>query len=190
MRLVSPEKDVDGFHPLNVGKLVRMGEEIRQDMDEDFDSYSFTNSPCTPLGCIELLDRAGIEIKGKRAVIIGRSNIVGLPMSIMLLHRDATVSICHSRSPDIKEISREADILIVACGKPRLVRKDWVKPGAAVIDVGMSYVEDDEGAVRPVGDVDFEEVSQVAGYITKVPGGVGPMTIAMLMQVIKFIYFA
>ncbi|KYQ90622.1 methenyl tetrahydrofolate cyclohydrolase / NADP-dependent methylene H4F dehydrogenase [Tieghemostelium lacteum] len=158
-------KDVDGFHPINIGKLAMKGRE------PEFE-------PCTPRGCIELLDRTGIQIEGKNAVILGRSNIVGLPVSMMLLKRNATVTICHSKTPNLPEKCREADILIVAIGQAKLVKKDWVKPGAAVIDVGMNTL--DNGKL--CGDVDFEDVKPVASHITPVPGGVGPMTIAMLLN--------
>ncbi len=164
------EKDVDGFHPLNIGRLAMKGREPM-----------FV--PCTPAGCIELLDRYNIGIAGKEAVVLGRSNIVGLPVAMLLLHRDATVTICHSRSVDLPAICRRADILIAAVGRPEMVKADWIKPGAAVIDVGINRVEDAEGGrgYRLVGDVDFEQAKEVAGYITPVPGGVGPMTIAMLL---------
>jgi methylenetetrahydrofolate dehydrogenase (NADP+)/methenyltetrahydrofolate cyclohydrolase len=165
------EKDVDGFHPVNIGELGMKGREPK-----------FV--PCTPAGCIELLDRYHIEIAGKEAVVLGRSNIVGLPVSMLLLKRDATVTICHSRSHDLPGICRRADILIAAVGRPKMVRADWVKPGAAVIDVGINRVDDPTAkqGYRIVGDVDFDEVKEVAGYLTPVPGGVGPMTIAMLLR--------
>jgi methylenetetrahydrofolate dehydrogenase (NADP+)/methenyltetrahydrofolate cyclohydrolase len=226
---ISLEKDVDGFHPLNIGRLSMKGR------DPWF-------VPCTPAGCIELLIRSGVEIEGAEAVVLGRSNIVGLPVSMLLLHRNATITICHSRSQDLPGICRRADILIAAVGRTEMVKGDWVKPGAAVIDVGINqkwidhhadrewtcnatgetfiahradesekggrrkigvYCEDcDEAYLKDhvpdecqehklislfrkyalVGDVDFDEVKQVAGYLTPVPGGVGPMTIAMLMQ--------
>jgi 5,10-methylene-tetrahydrofolate dehydrogenase/methenyl tetrahydrofolate cyclohydrolase len=226
---ISLEKDVDGFHPLNIGRLSMKG---RQPW--------FV--PCTPAGCIELLVRSGVEIQGAEAVVLGRSNIVGLPVSMLLLHRNATITICHSRSRDLPGICRRADILIAAVGRTEMVKGDWVKPGAAVIDVGINQKwiahpadrewtcdatgetfiahrmdESEKGGRRKmgvycedcdkvylkdhvpddcqdcdqislfrkyqlVGDVDFDEVKQVAGYLTPVPGGVGPMTIAMLMQ--------
>ncbi|KAK5581626.1 hypothetical protein RB653_001663 [Dictyostelium firmibasis] len=162
---IDESKDVDGFHPVNIGKLAMRGRKA------DFE-------PCTPKGCIEMLDRSGIEIAGKNAVILGRSNIVGLPVSMLLLNRDATVTVCHSKTPNLKEKCREADILVVAIGKAKLVKKDWVKEGAVVIDVGMNTDENN----KLCGDVDFNEVKEVASYITPVPGGVGPMTIAMLMK--------
>jgi len=167
---ISLEKDVDGFHPVNIGRLTMKGREP-------------LFVPCTPAGCIQLLDRSGIEIEGAEAVVLGRSNIVGLPVSMLLLHRNATVTICHSRTKDLAATCRRADILIAAVGRPKMVKADWVKPGAAVIDVGINRVEDPTAkrGYRLVGDVDFDEVKDVAGHITPVPGGVGPMTIAMLM---------
>ncbi|MBL7064984.1 MAG: bifunctional methylenetetrahydrofolate dehydrogenase/methenyltetrahydrofolate cyclohydrolase FolD [Anaerolineae bacterium] len=165
------DKDVDGFHPVNIGRLSMKGREPM-----------FV--PCTPSGCIELLDRYGIEIEGREAVVLGRSNIVGLPVSMLLLHRNATITICHSRTKDLPATCRRADILIAAVGRPEMVKADWVKPGAAVIDVGINRVDDPtrKRGYRLVGDVDFEAVKEVAGYITPVPGGVGPMTIAMLLR--------
>ncbi|MGB4007443.1 MAG: bifunctional 5,10-methylene-tetrahydrofolate dehydrogenase/5,10-methylene-tetrahydrofolate cyclohydrolase, partial [Bacillota bacterium] len=134
--------------------------------------------PCTPAGIMELIHRTGIELKGKRAVVVGRSNIVGKPVSIMLLAEHATVTICHSRTEDLPSVCREADVLVVAVGRPKMVKGDWIKPGAVVIDVGTNRV----GGKKLVGDVDFDEAVEVAGAITPVPGGVGPMTIAMLMK--------
>jgi len=168
---VSLEKDVDGFHPLNIGRL------SMKRRDPLF-------VPCTPKGCIELLDRSGIAIEGKRAVVLGRSNIVGLPVAMLLLHRNATVTICHSRTRDLPDVVRGAEILIAAVGRAEMVRGDWIRPGAVVIDVGVNAVDDpasDKG-YRLVGDVAFEEARKVAGAITPVPGGVGPMTIAMLLR--------
>lgn len=158
---IDPKKDVDGFHPINAGKL-SVGEE--------------TMLPCTPHGIIKLLDLEGIEIEGKHAVIIGRSNIVGKPAASLLLQRNATVTICHSRTKNLKEMTRQADILVAALGKPNFVTADMVKPGAVVIDVGVNRLEG-----KLVGDVDFEQVKEIAGAITPVPGGVGPMTITMLL---------
>lgn len=170
LSMISIEKDVDGFHPINIGRLAMKGRKP-------------LFVPCTPAGCIELLVRSGIEIQGAEAVVLGRSNIVGLPVSMLLLHRDATVTICHSRSRDLPAICRRADILVAAVGQPKMVKRDWVKPGAAVIDVGINRVPDPtaKGGSRLVGDVDFDDVKEVAGHLTPVPGGVGPMTIAMLM---------
>ena len=160
---ISPDKDVDAFHPVNVGGLV-----------------TGTNrfAPCTPAGIMELLHSAGISVSGKRCVVIGRSNIVGKPMALLLLRENGTVTICHSHTRQLAEICREADILVAAVGRPHFVTAEMVKPGAAVIDVGM----DRDAAGKLCGDVDFAAVEPVAGYITPVPGGVGPMTIAMLMQ--------
>ena len=168
---ISLEKDVDGFHPLNIGRL------SMKRRDPLF-------VPCTPKGCIELLDRTGVEIEGKRAVVLGRSNIVGLPVAMLLLHRNATLTICHSRTKNLPDVVREADILIAAVGRAEMVRGDWVKPGAVVIDVGVNAVDDPtrEKGYRLTGDVAFDEVKEVAGAITPVPGGVGPMTIAMLLR--------
>eukprot|EP01133_Synstelium_polycarpum_P014605 gene14605-17270_t len=157
-------KDVDGFHPLNIGKLSMRG---RKALFE----------PCTPKGCIELLVRSGVKIEGANAVVLGRSNIVGLPVAMLLMNRNATVTICHSKTVNLPQVVAQADILVVAIGQARLVKKDWVKPGAVVIDVGMNYVDN-----KLCGDVDFNEVKEVASYITPVPGGVGPMTIAMLLS--------
>ena len=161
---ILPEKDVDGFHPVNIGKLA-IG----------LNPYAFS---CTPFGIIKLLEEYNIEIEGKHAVIIGRSNIVGKPLSYFLLNKSATVTVCHSKTKNLPEISSQADILIAAVGIPKFVKAGWVKEGAAVIDVGINRTE--EGKL--VGDVDFEEVEKKAGYITPVPGGVGPMTIAMLLS--------
>ena len=160
---IAPEKDVDGFHPVNIGNLL-----IGRD--------GFV--PCTPAGIIELLHRSGVQIEGKECVIVGRSNIVGKPMAALMLRENATVTICHSKTKDLKEVTRRADILIVAVGKPRLITADYVKPGATVIDVGIHRLE----GKKLCGDVDFETVKETAGMITPVPGGVGPMTIAMLMK--------
>lgn len=160
---ISPLKDVDGFHPVNVGNL-------------SIGRKGFVS--CTPAGVIELLKRTGIAIEGKECVILGRSNIVGKPMSMLMLRENATVTVCHSRTKNLKEITKRADILIVAIGKPRFVTADYVKEGAAVIDVGIHRGADG----KLCGDVAFAEVEPVAGAITPVPGGVGPMTIAMLMK--------
>lgn len=160
---IDPQKDVDAFHAVNVGKI----------MIGDFQFL-----PCTPAGVIELLDRSGVSIEGKRCVVVGRSNIVGKPMAMLLLHRNGTVTICHRRTQNLAEVCREADILVAAVGRPKFITKDMVKPGVAVIDVGMN--RDENGKL--CGDVDFDAVKEIAGYITPVPGGVGPMTIAMLMK--------
>ncbi|MEG0935500.1 MAG: bifunctional methylenetetrahydrofolate dehydrogenase/methenyltetrahydrofolate cyclohydrolase FolD [Clostridia bacterium] len=163
LRAVDAKKDVDGFHRLNAGALLSGGE---------------GTLPCTPRGAIELLKEAGVPISGANAVVIGRSNIVGKPAALLLLRENATVTICHSKTRDIGEITRRADILIVAIGRARFVTADMVKPGAAVVDVGMNRLADG----KVVGDVDFDAVKEVAGFITPVPGGVGPMTIAMLIK--------
>ena len=168
---ISIEKDVDGFHPLNIGRLSMKRREP-------------LFVPCTPKGCIELIERSGFTIEGKRAVVLGRSNIVGLPAAMLLLHKNATVTICHSRTRELPAIVREAEILIAAVGRAEMVRGDWVRPGAVVIDVGVNAVDDptDPRGYRLVGDVAFDEVKEVAAAITPVPGGVGPMTIAMLLR--------
>ncbi|XP_038684036.1 bifunctional protein FolD 2 [Tripterygium wilfordii] len=168
---ISLEKDVDGFHPLNIGKLSMKGREP-------------LFVPCTPKGCLELLSRSGISIKGKKAVVVGRSNIVGLPVAMLLLHANATVTIVHSCSQDPEQTIREADIVIAAAGQAMMIKGSWIKPGAAVIDVGTNAVDDKskKSGYRLVGDVDFDEVCKVAGWITPVPGGVGPMTVAMLLR--------
>lgn len=173
IRAIDPDKDVDGFHPVNLGRLVIGGEAVRF-------------APCTPAGIQEMLVRSGTPTRGAEVVIIGRSAIVGRPLSIMLGQKgvDATVTLVHSRSEKISEHCRRADILVAAAGVPRLVKADWVKPGAAVIDVGVNRVgvNPTTGKAMLTGDVDFDAVAEVAGKITPVPGGVGPMTIAMLMK--------
>ncbi|KAL8495315.1 hypothetical protein ACS0TY_019462 [Phlomoides rotata] len=171
LNAVCIEKDVDGFNPLNIGRLAM------RDREPLF-------VPCTPKGCIELLHRYNVPIKGKRAVVIGRSNIVGMPAALLLQREDATVSIVHSRTKNPEEITRDADIVISAVGQPNMVRGSWIKPGAVVIDVGINPVNDANSprGYRLVGDVCYEEASQIASAITPVPGGVGPMTIAMLLS--------
>jgi methylenetetrahydrofolate dehydrogenase (NADP+)/methenyltetrahydrofolate cyclohydrolase len=164
---IDPDKDVDGFHVVNVGRL-GVGQE------------GFV--PCTPLGCIMLLeDRLG-DLSGLNAVVVGRSNIVGKPMAQLLLAKSCTVTIAHSRTKDLPEVCRRADILVAAVGRPEMIKGDWIKPGAAVIDVGINRIDNGEGGTRLVGDVDFAEAREVAGAITPVPGGVGPMTIAVLLR--------
>jgi len=165
------EKDIDGFHPINIGRV------SMKNRDPLF-------VPCTPAGVIELIDSAGTKIEGARAVVLGRSNIVGLPAAMLLVHRNATVTICHSRTQNLPDIVRQADILVAAIGKAQFVKADWIKPGATVIDVGTNSIPDPskKSGRRLVGDVDFENAKEVAGAITPVPGGVGPMTIAMLMR--------
>lgn len=160
---INPKKDVDAFHPINVGKIM-------------VGNYDFV--PCTPAGVMELIKESGIDPAGKECVVVGRSNIVGKPQAMLLLHANATVTICHSRTKDLAEKTRRADILIAAVGKPNFITGDMIKPGAVVIDVGINRLENK----KLVGDVDFEEAEKIAGAITPVPGGVGPMTIAMLMR--------
>lgn len=163
IRTISPDKDVDGFHPQSVGAL-------------SIGQKGFVS--CTPAGIIELLKRSGIEMEGKECVIIGRSNIVGKPMALLMLRENATVTVCHSKTKNLKEVAKRADILIVAIGKPRFVTRDYVKEGAVVIDVGIHRNEDN----KLCGDVDYDDVKDIVSAITPVPGGVGPMTIAMLMN--------
>ena len=160
---IDPRKDVDAFHPVNVGKIM-------------IGNYDFL--PCTPAGVMVMLEEYGIDLNGKHCVVVGRSNIVGKPQAMLLLHKNATVTICHSRTADLASITRQADVLVAAVGKVGLITADMVKPGAVVIDVAMNRNE----AGKLCGDVDFAAVSEVASYITPVPGGVGPMTRAMLMQ--------
>ncbi len=171
LQLISIEKDVDGFSPINIGRLAQKGREP-------------LFVPCTPYGCIYLLEQAGVKIEGANAVVLGRSNIVGMPAALLLIGKNATVTVCHSRTKDLPSVIRQADILIAAIGKTEMVRGDWIKPGAAVIDVGINSKPDatKKSGYRLVGDVNFDEAKEVAGFITPVPGGVGPMTIAMLMK--------
>jgi 5,10-methylene-tetrahydrofolate dehydrogenase/methenyl tetrahydrofolate cyclohydrolase len=171
LKLVSIEKDVDGFHPINIGRLAQKGR------DPLF-------VPCTPTGVMYLLEQNLPTLEGANAVVLGRSNIVGMPVALLLVRANATVTICHSRSKDLPAICRQADVLVAAVGRPEMVRGSWIKPGAVVIDVGVNRVED---ASRPrgyrlVGDVAFDEVKEVASVLTPVPGGVGPLTIAMLLR--------
>lgn len=160
---IAPEKDADGFHVVNAGRLFTGQTSVL---------------PCTPAGCMELLRRANVEFSGKHAVVVGRSNIVGKPMAMLLLNEHCTVTICHSRTKDLARFTRDADILVAAVGRPGIITGEMIKPGAAVIDVGINRLENG----KLMGDVDFESAEPVAGAITPVPGGVGPMTIAMLMQ--------
>ena len=171
LSLINIEKDVDGFSPLNIGRLAQKGREP-------------LFVPCTPFGCIYLLEQSGVQIEGANAVVLGRSNIVGMPAALLLISRNATVTVCHSRTRNLADVVHSADILIAAIGKAGMVRGDWIKPGAAVIDVGINSIPDAtrKSGHRLVGDVNFEEAVEVAGWITPVPGGVGPMTIAMLMR--------
>jgi methylenetetrahydrofolate dehydrogenase (NADP+) / methenyltetrahydrofolate cyclohydrolase len=164
---IDPAKDVDGFHPLNVGRLAAGLDAL---------------VPCTPLGCLQLLKDELGSLAGLDAVVIGRSNIVGKPMALLLMGESATVTIAHSKSRDLPGIVRRADIVVAAVGRPEMVRGDWIKPGATVIDVGINRIEAGDGKSRLVGDVAFDEVVEVASAITPVPGGVGPMTIAMLLR--------
>lgn len=160
---IDPKKDVDAFHPVNVGKI----------MVGNFDFV-----PCTPAGVMELIKESGIEVEGKECVVVGRSNIVGKPQAMLLLHKNGTVTVCHSRTKNLKEKTLQADILVAAVGIPEFIKGDMIKPGAVVIDVGINRVADK----KLVGDVDFETCEKIASAITPVPGGVGPMTIAMLMK--------
>jgi len=160
---ISPEKDVDGFHPMNVGELVTGTAKFQ---------------PCTPFGVMKLLEKSGVSIEGKHAVVVGRSNIVGKPMALMLLQKNATVTICTSKTVDLPKFTRDADILVVATGKAQMITGDMIKPGATVIDVGINRLPNG----KLVGDVDFDSAKKVAGFITPVPGGVGPMTITMLVS--------
>jgi methylenetetrahydrofolate dehydrogenase (NADP+) / methenyltetrahydrofolate cyclohydrolase len=171
LNAISIEKDVDGFHPINIGRLAQKGREP-------------LFVPCTPDGCIYLIDQTGFQLKGANAVVLGRSNIVGMPVALLLVKRDATVTICHSRSKDLASICRSADVLVAAVGRPEMVKADWIKPGAVVIDVGTNRVDDptSEKGYRLAGDVDFNEAKEVAGWISPYPGGVGPMTITMLLR--------
>ncbi|MCU0488705.1 MAG: bifunctional methylenetetrahydrofolate dehydrogenase/methenyltetrahydrofolate cyclohydrolase FolD [Anaerolineales bacterium] len=171
LKKISLEKDVDGFHPINIGRLAQKGR------DPLF-------VPCTPAGCILMLDKFGVKLDGANAVVLGRSNIVGMPVALLLVRRNATVTICHSRTKNLPDVVRSADVLIAAVGRAEMVRGDWVKPGAVVIDVGINRIEDPEHpkGSRLVGDVNFNEAKEVASAITPVPGGVGPMTIALLMK--------
>jgi len=163
---IDPNKDADGLHPMNLGRLVRSQTGLRS---------------CTPAGVMRLLEEYEIAIAGKKAVVVGRSILVGKPLALMLLEQNATVTIAHSRTQDLAAVCREADILVAAVGRPELITADMVKPDAVVIDVGINRIEE-QGKSRLVGDVDFNSVSEVASYITPVPGGIGPMTVAMLLQ--------
>lgn len=163
IQAIDPKKDVDAFHPVNVGKIM-------------VGNYDFV--PCTPAGVMELIKESGISIEGKECVVVGRSNIVGKPQAMLLLHQNGTVTICHSRTKNLKETVKRADIVVAAVGKPKFITADMIKEGAVVIDVGINRIAEK----KLVGDVDFEECEKVAGAITPVPGGVGPMTIAMLMR--------
>lgn len=167
LEAVEPSKDVDGLHTENMGLLFSGKKGLR---------------PCTPRGIMVLLDRYKIAIEGKNAVVIGRSNLVGKPIAMMLLEKNATVKICHSKSPDLAKQAREADLLIVAAGRKEMIQADWIKPGAVVVDVGIHKEELENGQSRLCGDVNYDQAKNVASYITPVPGGVGPMTVAMLLS--------
>jgi 5,10-methylene-tetrahydrofolate dehydrogenase/methenyl tetrahydrofolate cyclohydrolase len=171
LKLISVEKDVDGFHPINIGRLAQKGR------DPLF-------VPCTPVGVIHLLKTVLPSLEGVNAVVLGRSNIVGMPVALLLIRENATVTVCHSRSKDLAGIVRKADVLVAAVGRAEMVKGDWIKPGAVIIDVGTNRVDDasKKNGYRLVGDVAFEEAKEKAGWITPVPGGVGPMTIAMLLK--------
>ncbi|AFZ46304.1 5,10-methylenetetrahydrofolate dehydrogenase (NADP+) [Cyanobacterium stanieri PCC 7202] len=164
---ILPEKDADGLHPYNLGKLVRQEKGLRS---------------CTPAGVMEILKEYNIDIAGKKAVVVGRSILVGKPIALMLLEENATVTIAHSRTANLAEVTKDADILVAAVGKPEMITADMVKPGAVVIDVGINRIETSEGKGKLVGDVDYQAIKDIASYITPVPGGVGPMTVAMLLQ--------
>lgn len=164
---IAPDKDADGLHPVNLGKLVRSEIGLRS---------------CTPAGVMELLQEYQIPLEGKKAVVVGRSILVGKPLALMLLEENATVTIAHSRTQDLAAVCRDADILVAAVGKPELITAEMVKPNAVVIDVGINRIEDSQGKSRLVGDVNFDSVASVASYLTPVPGGIGPMTVAMLLQ--------
>ncbi len=167
LHCIDPDKDADGLHPVNLGKLVRSEFGLRS---------------CTPAGVMRLLKEYNITLAGKKAVVVGRSILVGKPLALMLLEENATVTIAHSRTQDLKAVCRDADILVAAVGKPEMITKEMVKPGAVVIDVGINRVEDQNGNSKLVGDVAFEEVAAITSYITPVPGGIGPMTVAMLLS--------
>jgi 5,10-methylene-tetrahydrofolate dehydrogenase/methenyl tetrahydrofolate cyclohydrolase len=170
LQAIDINKDVDGFHPLNIGRLAQKGR-------------TPVFLPATPAGCIELLVRSGVEMEGANAVVLGRSNIVGMPVALLLVERNATVTVCHSRTKDLPGVVRQADILIAAVGWAEMVKGDWLKEGVVIIDVGTNKVDaDNKKGYKWVGDVSYEEAKDVASMITPVPGGVGPMTIAMLLQ--------
>ncbi|MEL6438820.1 MAG: bifunctional methylenetetrahydrofolate dehydrogenase/methenyltetrahydrofolate cyclohydrolase FolD [Cyanobacteria bacterium J06621_8] len=164
---IAPHKDADGLHPVNLGRLVRSETGLRS---------------CTPAGVMRLIQRYNISLEGKKAVVIGRSILVGKPVALMLLEQNATVTMAHSRTEDLASVCRESDIIVAAVGKPQMITREMIKPGAVVIDVGINRIATSEGKSKLVGDVAFESVSQIAGYITPVPGGIGPMTVAMLLS--------
>ena len=168
IKKINPKKDVDGFHFNNFGKL-------------SLNLMTNYYKPCTPLGCIRLLERYNIDLLGKDIVVIGKSNIVGLPLSLLLMHKEATVTVCHIHTKNLKEKTKMADIICVGCGVPNLITKDLLKPGAVLIDIGINKINV-EGKMKIVGDVDFDGCSEIASYISPVPGGIGPMTISMLIE--------
>lgn len=167
LHAIDPDKDVDGLHPVNLGKLVRGESGLRS---------------CTPAGVMRLLTEYNLSLKGKKAVVVGRSILVGKPLALMLLEQNATVTIAHSHTADLAAVCRDADVLVSAVGKPKMITEKMVKPGAIVIDVGINRIENSKKEVRLVGDVAFDAVAEIAGYITPVPGGIGPMTVAMLLS--------
>ena len=178
LQTVHPSKDVDGLHPVNVANL---------QLYKGPATEAPFSIPCTPLGCLVLLDKSGVDLRGKSCVVIGRSHLVGLPMARLLLGRDATVTICHSKTQDIADVCRKADVVVAAVGRAQVVKSDWIKPGAVVIDVGINSIDVEPTqpggkTYKLVGDVDYDQVKTVASQITPVPGGVGPMTIAMLLS--------
>lgn len=179
---ISPDKDVDGLHPLNVALLAK-GKDTRSGLAFSLNTINY-HIACTPQGCIELLERYGVDIQGKNAVVLGRSNIVGIPVALLLMHKNATVTIAHSKTQNLPEVLGRADIVVAAVGRPEMVKGSWLKPGCVLIDVGINSVDDstDKRGYRLVGDAETSSCREVASLITPVPGGVGPMTIAMLLR--------
>ena len=171
LNMIDIKKDVDGFHPYNMGNLA-------------INRLDYCIIPCTPEGCIKLLDSYNIEIEGKHVVVIGKSNVVGLPLSLLFMHREATVSVCHYKTQNIKTITKLADILVVACGQPKMINREYIKKGCIIVDIGINSIEDKtkKSGYKLVGDVDIDDVKEICSAITPVPGGIGPMTIAMLMS--------
>ena len=171
LNMIDIKKDVDGFHPYNMGNLA-------------INRLNNCIIPCTPEGCIKLLDSYNIEIEGKHVVVIGKSNVVGLPLSLLFMHREATVSVCHYKTQNIKTITKLADILVVACGQPKMINREYIKEGCIIVDIGINSIEDKtkKSGYKLVGDVDIDDVKEICSAITPVPGGIGPMTIAMLMS--------
>lgn len=183
LNTIDPSKDVDGLHPLNVASLSSTNTHGGKLDWSNLSSIPF-HIACTPQGCIELLDRSDVTLKGANAVVIGRSNLVGLPVALLLMHRDATVTIVHSKTQNSEQIVSQADVVVAAVGRAHMVKKEWIRPGAVVIDVGINSIDDPNAkrGYRLVGDVDYNNVKPIASQITPVPGGVGPMTIAMLLR--------